>query len=122
MGVLMMHTHTIASISSAVRQTPGWAEIKTLFTFPLENSKIFMQEIKRNCFSFSNLKACYYFFKYYLFLAFCLYLIAIVETDRKAERGGRRRSKGPQVGFEPGPLASGHMVACSPTELKSYRY
>lgn len=61
-GVLMMHTHTIASISSAVRQTPGWAEIKTLFTFPLENSKIFMQEIKRNCFSFSNLKACYYFF------------------------------------------------------------
>lgn len=82
-----MHTHTIASISSAVRQTPGWAEIKTLFTFPLENSKIFMQEIKRNCFSFSNLKACYYFLKYLFFGILPLFDSDSGDRQESRERG-----------------------------------
>lgn len=80
------HAHNSIHFLSC-ETNPGWAEIKTLFTFPLENSKIFMQEIKKNCFSFSNLKAGYYFFKYYLFFG----ILPLFDSDSGDRQESRER-------------------------------
>lgn len=46
-----------------------------------------MQEIKRNCFSFSNLKAGYYFFKYYLFFG----ILPLFDSDSGDRQESRER-------------------------------